>query len=52
MLHALGNILPSQMMDRELWDFRSLEQGRAAAGSLMGETDIKRSSVLKREGTG
>ena len=52
MLHALGNILPSQMMDRELWDFRSLELQRLAAESQMVEPEIKQSLGLKREGTG
>ena len=52
MLHALGNILPSQMMDRELWDFRSLELQRLAAESQMVEPEIKQSLNLKREGTG
>jgi tRNA 2-thiocytidine biosynthesis protein TtcA len=28
MLHALGKIQPSQMMDRDLWDFKNLEQHR------------------------
>lgn len=28
MLHALGKILPSQMMDRDLWDFKNLERQR------------------------
>jgi len=26
MLHALGRILPSQLMDREMWDFKALER--------------------------
>ena len=26
MLHALGRILPSQLMDRQMWDFKTLER--------------------------
>ncbi len=31
MLHALGNIQPSQLMDRKLWDFHDLEEQLSAA---------------------
>jgi len=50
MLHALGNILPSQMMDRDLWDFKHLELQRqietgqieqAAIGEPTGEAALK-----------
>jgi len=52
MLHALATILPSQLMDRELWDFRSLEHQRAAAKFDMEEEEITPSPLLNREGTG
>ncbi len=29
LLHAIGNVQPSQLMDRKLWDFKGLEQGLA-----------------------
>lgn len=30
-LHAISNIKPSQLMDRDLWDFKHLEQNRVIA---------------------
>lgn len=38
MLHSLSSILPSQMMDRELWDFRTLELQRLTVESPISET--------------
>lgn len=51
MLHALGNILPSQMMDRDLWDFRTLEMQRISAESQIGEEEVL-AHLHKRGNTG
>ncbi len=39
MLHALGKILPSQLMDRDLWDFKNLEQQRLNPEATTAETE-------------
>ena len=49
MLHALGKILPSQMMDRDLWDFKNLEQQRIGIESQPDETKSELPLVLKRK---
>lgn len=38
MLHALGHIKPSQMMDKKLWDFKGLRADQHEADSLDVET--------------
>ena len=52
MLHALGKILPSQMMDRNLWDFKNLEQQRLGGESPLGETGTAPPLALERKQTG
>jgi tRNA 2-thiocytidine biosynthesis protein TtcA len=50
MLHALGKILPSQMMDRNLWDFRNLEQLRIANDAPGAEAeDASRLDLQKKQ---
>jgi len=48
MLHALGRILPSQMMDRDLWDFKNLEQQRVGSGSQKDTTGAQQGFVIER----
>jgi tRNA 2-thiocytidine biosynthesis protein TtcA len=45
LLNALGNLNPSQLMDREHWDFRGLERLRNKSGS---ESDLSPRSDLSR----
>jgi tRNA 2-thiocytidine biosynthesis protein TtcA len=52
MLHALGKILPSQMMDRDLWDFKNLEQQRVGSGSQTDETKAQQGFVIERQQIG
>ena len=49
MLHALGKILPSQMMDRDLWDFKNLEHQRLGAKSLENEAETKLANFMERQ---
>ena len=52
MLHALGRILPSQMMDRDLWDFKNLEQQRVASDDQADETKAQQEYVIERQQIG
>jgi len=52
MLHALGKILPSQLMDRDLWDFKNLEQLRGGIKYQLDTTEIKHPFVIARNRTG
>ena len=52
MLHALGRILPSQMMDRDLWDFKNLEQQRTGTAPQQNETINEQAIVLERKRIG
>ena len=49
MLHALGKILPSQMMDRELWDFKNLEQHRMENANALDGTHLVPLSAIRRK---
>jgi tRNA 2-thiocytidine biosynthesis protein TtcA len=52
MLHALGKILPSQMMDRDLWDFKNLEQQRIGPEPQTEETKTESPFVPDRKRCG
>ena len=52
MLHALGKILPSQMMDRNLWDFKNLEQQRISINTQGSETETALPFFLDRQQIG
>jgi len=52
MLHALGRILPSQMMDRDLWDFKNLEQLRVGATASPRDAEIEAPVALDRKRIG
>jgi tRNA 2-thiocytidine biosynthesis protein TtcA len=40
MLHALQSIRSSQLMDKKLWDFKNLEQGRESGASIMDSIEL------------
>ena len=52
MLHALGKVLPSQMMDRNLWDFKNLEQQRLEGESPLSETGTAPPLALEKKQIG
>ncbi|MEJ2652653.1 MAG: tRNA 2-thiocytidine(32) synthetase TtcA [Gammaproteobacteria bacterium] len=52
MLHALGKILPSQMMDSDLWDFKNLEQRRVEPAADFDESITEPPVVMNRSQTG
>jgi tRNA 2-thiocytidine biosynthesis protein TtcA len=52
MLHALGRILPSQLMDKDLWDFKNLEQLRVGAVSSPLEVEMEAPIAQDRKSIG
>ena len=52
MLHALGKVLPSQMMDSDLWDFKNLEQKRVETTAKLEETMSEPPFIMDRTQTG
>lgn len=52
MLHALGKILPSQMLDRHLWDFKNLEQQRVGRETPRNDRLTEPPLVVERKQAG